>query len=68
MYRTKEDILDDQHWRFANYRQRMTIKDWRELLLNDDDKIHFGGKVVRLSAKALGAGVVEVYKALNDTQ
>jgi hypothetical protein len=58
----KEDILDEQHWKFKDYKQRMQIAHWKELLLNDDDKIIFQGHVTQLKAKKLGAGVVEVMK------
>lgn len=55
-------IRNNAHWRFENYRQRMTIKQWRELLLNEDDKLIFCGHLRQLRAKNLGVGVVEVYK------
>lgn len=60
----KEDILDRQHWKFANYKQRMRGKDWRQILLNDDDKIIFEGRMVPLVAKDLGCGVYEVSKRM----
>jgi len=60
--KSKEDILDPQHWRFRNFKQRITGKDWRQLLLNDDDKIIFNGKVMQLKAKHLGCGVYEISK------
>lgn len=60
----KEDILDEQHWKFADYRQRITSKQWKVLLLNDDDKIIFQGLITQLVGKSLGSGVVEVSKKL----
>ena len=63
---SKEEILDDQHWTFEDYRQRMTTKKWRELLLNDDDMVIFQGKVTRLIGKSLGNGVIEVWKDMNN--
>lgn len=60
--KSKEDILDKQHWRFNDYEQRIPAKDWRTLLLNSDDKIIYKGRVVKLVAKDLGYGVVEVSK------
>ena len=63
---SKEEILDDQHWTFGDYRQRMTTKKWRELLLNDDDMVIFQGKVTRLIGKSLGSGVMEVWKDINN--
>jgi len=65
-YKGKEKILDGQHWTFSDYRQRMATKDWRALLLNDDDRIIFKGRVTPLRIKSLGSGVVEVSKQLTD--
>ena len=58
----KEQILADGHWIYPNYTQRILSKHWRELLLNDNDNLIFKGKVVKLKAKSLGFGVVEVFK------
>lgn len=58
----KEEILDEQHWKFPEYKQRIPSKQWKLLLLNDDDKLIFNGRVTQLKAKNLGFGVVEVYK------
>jgi hypothetical protein len=58
----KEEILDARHWKFQNYRQRITTKNWKILLLNDDDKINFYGRIVQLVATSLGYGVVEISK------
>lgn len=63
MDRTKEQILDDQHWTFEDYKQRMVTKDWKALLLNDDDKMIFAGRLRQLVGKNLGAGVWEISKA-----
>ena len=60
---TKEDILDEQHWRFPDYRQRITTKNWKALLMNNDDGIIFHGRVMKLVGSSLGHGVVEVSKA-----
>jgi hypothetical protein len=62
MTTTKESVLDAQHWKFENYKQRISSKQWRELLLHDDDKIIFKGRVTRLVGKNLGCGVYEVEK------
>lgn len=64
--KTKEQILAKQHWQLEDYRQRITTKDWRSLLLNDDDKIIFEGQIRKLTAKSLGSGVVEVSKAAKE--
>ena len=59
----KEDILDEQHWIYPDYRQRVKTKLWKELLLNDDDRIIFRGRVTQLIGKSLGSGVIEITKA-----
>lgn len=63
----KKNILDNQHWKFTDYKQRIKSKDWREILLNDDDKIIFQGCVTPLIAKNLGCGVYEVSKQIMET-
>ena len=60
--KTKEEILDERHWAVTDYKQRIDKNDWRELLLNDDDKIIFHGKLIQLNGKNLGFGVIEVSK------
>jgi hypothetical protein len=62
--KTKEQILDAQHWGFSDYKQRITSKDWKALLLNNDDKIIFRGRYTQLKVKKLGSGVVEISKQL----
>lgn len=52
----------DGHWIFEDYRQRMTTKQWKELLLAEEDMIIFKGRLRHLVAKSLGCGVVEIYK------
>jgi len=58
----KTDLLSDGHWKFADYRQRMTNKEWREILLDERDRVLFRGRIIQLRAKSLGSGVVEVFK------
>ena len=58
----EKEILDEQHWVMPDYRQRMMASDWKQLLLNNDDKVIFRGLITKLKAKNLGYGVVEVYK------
>ncbi len=61
---TKEEILDDQHWTHDSYRQRITTKRWRKLLLNDDDTIIYRGRVTRFKHKTIFPGVVEIWKEM----
>jgi len=56
-------ILNDGHWVFEEYTQRVTTKEWKQILLSGGDKIIFRGHLVQLKGKNLGAGVVEIYKA-----
>ncbi len=53
---------DNAHWVREDYRQRMTTKQWKKLLLDKEDGLIFHGRVRQLKAKSLGAGVYEVYK------
>ncbi len=55
-------IRDDRHWYYKDYKQRMTTKEWKQILLNEDDTVIFEGRVWRLKARSLGCGVVEVSK------
>ena len=54
--------VDNNHWRTEWYKERMTTKQWKECLLAEDDMIIYKGRLRRLTAKSLGAGVVEVSK------
>jgi hypothetical protein len=63
------EIISPNHWKVANYVQRMTAKEWRQILLDKEDNIIFQGHPLRLIAKNIGYGVVEVSKELrNETQ
>jgi len=53
---------DNEHWVREDYRQRMTSKEWKKLLLDKEDRLIFHGRVRQLKAKSLGAGVFEIYK------
>lgn len=53
---------DKRHWISESFRQRMTMKDWKILLLNHDDSVIFKGKLRKLKVKHLGVGVVEIFK------
>jgi hypothetical protein len=57
-----EDSRSNNHWNMETYRQRMTTKEWKQVLLNEGDRIIFQGRLRQLKAKRLGAGVVEIYK------
>ena len=53
-------ILDLGHWRREDYVQRVTRKQWREVLLNRDDDVVINGRPRKLVGKDIGYGVVEV--------
>jgi len=50
------------HWVFEGFKQRMTTKEWKAILLEEEDIIFVHGRMRHLKAKSLGSGVVEVYK------
>ena len=54
--------LSSNHWTLKHFTERMTVKDWKEILLRGDDKIFVGGRLRKLKVKSLGYGVVEVSK------
>ena len=56
------DIRNVNHWKSETYRQRITSKEWKQLLLDGNDKVIFHGTFRQLKAKSLGVGVMEVYK------
>lgn len=55
-------IREEGHWIYEDYSQRMTRKQWKEILLNGQDIIIYKGRLTRLIAKNLGCGIVEVRK------
>ena len=56
------ELRHNAHWQIEDFRQRMTNKEWKQILLNHEDKIIVRGRLRQLVAKNLGAGVVEIYK------
>jgi hypothetical protein len=57
------DELSPNHWALEDFKQRMTTKQWRAILLEERDHINFRGTARRLVAHNLGAGVVEISKS-----
>jgi len=55
-------IRSENHWRMEEYKQRITTKQWTQLLLGGDDTIVFQGCCCQLKAKKIGPGVVEIFK------
>ena len=58
--------LSNNHWVLATYKQRMTTKEWKEILLNYEEQIIFRGNLIRLIGKKVGPGVYEVGKEEED--
>jgi len=57
-----DNILQVGHWNRKYFKQRITAKQWRYLLLNKGDTIIFRGEKQQLVAKNLGVGVYEISK------
>jgi len=62
----KDYELSQNHWVSEECTERMTVANWRKILLDERDRIIFHGNCRRLVAKRLGAGIVEVSKAPDD--
>jgi hypothetical protein len=56
------NVLSPNFWLLRDYKQRVTVKEWRDILLKEQDIVFMNGRPVRLIGKNLGAGVVEVSK------
>jgi hypothetical protein len=55
-------ILSNGHWQLEDFNQRMTTKEWRQILLDERDTIIVKGQCRKLVAKSLGYGVVNIRK------
>ena len=54
--------ISNNHWSTENFKERMTKKEWQEILLSYKDHIIVAGCCRQVVAKNIGAGVVEVSK------
>lgn len=54
-------ILSVNHWTLNCFRQRITTKQLRQILLQDGDRFFRAGRFVHLKKRRLGAGVYEVW-------
>lgn len=54
--------LSNNHWRVETFTERVTTKQWQQILLKGKDAVIFHGTVRQLKARYLGAGVYEIYK------
>ena len=57
-----ELLISEMHYAYDNFTERMTIQQWRKVLLAEQDKFIYNGHMRELKAKHLGAGVVEISK------
>ena len=58
---------DGMFWSFPDVHvQRMTTAQWKYILLNNLDTFIANGRLRRLKAKSLGAGVYEVHAELEN--
>ena len=56
------ELIDNNHWRFENFSQRMTLKEWKRILLENKDTIIFKGQARKLIGKRIFPGVIEISK------
>ena len=56
------ELRSNGHWTYEDFTQRVTSKEWKQILLNEQDKIIVAGRCRELVGKRLGAGVVEISK------
>lgn len=52
--------VSDFFWVFESHTQRMSVQDWRQILLDKGDSQFVNGRLRQFVAKRLGYGVVEV--------
>jgi hypothetical protein len=64
--KTIRTTVSSNHWSLVYYTERMTTREWKQILLAGGDSIIYRGCVVKLVAKRLGYGVVEISKDLSD--
>mgnify|MGYP001616931800 CR=1 FL=1 len=53
------------HATFVDFKERITTEQWKEILLHDADQVIYKGCIMKLIAKKLGYGVVEISKEKN---
>ena len=56
-------LINVKHVMYESYFERMTVKQWKKILLVRQDKFIFQGQYRQLEiANRLGSGIVEVHK------
>ncbi len=55
-------LLNNAHWTNEHFRERITAKEWWEIVLDERDQIIFHGKYRKLIGKMVRPGVYEVFK------
>ena len=53
---------NNNHWSLEYFKERMTRKAWKEILLSGNDRIFVKGRMRQLKASHIGAGIYEVTK------
>lgn len=55
------DIRNKAHWAMPSYRQRITSKELKSILLNHQDTIIRFGSCCSMRKKSLGVGIYEIW-------
>lgn len=54
--------INDKHWLFEDYKERISTKDWKAMLWEERDTLIFNGNLRQFVAKKSGYGLVEISK------
>jgi len=57
-----KEIRDTGHWTLPYWKQRMSSKEWRKILLEGKDRIIYMGRSINLMGKHVGMGIYEIRK------
>jgi len=57
-----KEVRSLNHWAIETFTQRITSKQWKAILLEEQDVIIVMGRLRHLKARNLGSGIVEIYK------
>ena len=59
-------MLSNNHWKIESYKQRVTKKQWRDYLLENDGIIIVKGRLRKLKAKKVFGDLYDIYKEVLD--
>lgn len=54
-------ILNINHWKIKCFKQRITAKELKRLLLDKEDKVMINGRILNFKKRNLGAGIYEIW-------